>query len=1155
MIKPINERFENSILTGFLDKNHKSDFAYQPKLLVNSKTPPKKVLTTLIHELNNCEAFFISVAFLTTSGVATLMNSLSALEVKGVKGKILVSQYLNFTQPEALKRLLQFTNIELRIATKSNTHSKAYIFKTNQYFNLIIGSSNLTASALSTNKEWNLKVSALSQSGIVEKVLNEFDKDFSKGVPVTNQFITEYKIIYNKQFLLNKEIVSISLNQTQQDIEPNTMQEEALESLLKLRGEGKNKALLISATGTGKTYLSAFDAQKFKAKKLLFVVHRLTIAEKSMKAFQNIFKGQKSMGLYSGNQMDLNKDFIFSTVQTISKEGHLQKFQKDHFDYIIIDESHRSGASSYRRLIEYFEPAFLLGMTATPERTDGSDIFSLFDHNIAYEIRLNRAMEEDMLSQFHYYGVSDLIINENVHENTNDFHFLTVDDRVDKIIKTANFYGCDNGITRGLVFCSRNKEAKLLSQKFNDSGYKTIALDGENSERERVEAIRQLETDNLSEKIDYIFTVDIFNEGVDIPKVNQIIMIRPTDSAIIFIQQLGRGLRKVEGKGYLTIIDFIGNYKNNYLIPIALYGDTSYNKDSLRKLISGGSRMIPGASTINFDEITKERIFDSIDSANMQLMADLKKDYNLLKFKLGRSPMMIDFVEHGSRDPYLYVNYSKSYFNFVKKIDREVLTEFTQSALKVLELFSMEINNAKRIEESVLLMLLIEKGSLKRTDFSSYILENYRYVVSTSTIESAIRNLNFEFIREKRNKQLLTVKEIYHFHIVSYENDIFKLHSEFVSLLKQLDFKTYLLDSIAYATHSYNASFDFEKWSSGFTLYNKYSRKDVFRILNARENPVAQNVGGYLVSPDNSFCPIFVNYQKEDHISESTKYEDEFLNNKEFNWMSKSNRKLKSKDVQSILGNNGAIRLPLFIKKSNDEGLEFYYMGDMNPQPNQTVETTMANDIGKQVSVVKFRFNLQTPVSDSMFAYFSENRVSQTSVKTNTTIIEAKPIIRENQTTLEFSNKGDFKPNHIPLFDFYAAAGSFSEIQSGKNYTNVEVSNKYASDTYFACKIIGESMNKVIKNGSICLFKKYEGGSRNGKIVLVENFDQQDPDFNSAFTIKTYSSLKMVNEEGWEHLTITLRPNSFDTSYVPIVIDERNGQGMRVIGEFIKAID
>jgi HKD family nuclease len=169
MIKPINERFENSILTGFLDKNHKSDLSYQPKLLVNSKTPPKKVLTSLIQELNNCEAFFISVAFLTTSGVATLMNSLSALEVKGVKGKILVSQYLNFTQPEALKRLLQFTNIELRIATKSNTHSKAYIFKTNQYFNLIIGSSNLTASALSTNKEWNLKVSALSQSGIVEK--------------------------------------------------------------------------------------------------------------------------------------------------------------------------------------------------------------------------------------------------------------------------------------------------------------------------------------------------------------------------------------------------------------------------------------------------------------------------------------------------------------------------------------------------------------------------------------------------------------------------------------------------------------------------------------------------------------------------------------------------------------------------------------------------------------------------------------------------------------------------------------------------------------------------------------------------------------------------------------------------------------------------
>ncbi len=227
-------------------------------------------------------------------------------------------------------------------------------------------------------------------------------------------------------------------------------------------------------------------------------------------------------------------------------------------------------------------------------------------------------------------------------------------------------------------------------------------------------------------------------------------MLRPTESAIIFIQQLGRGLRKVEGKGYLTVIDFIGNYENNYLIPVALYGDTSYNKDSLRKLITEGSRMIPGASTINFDEITKEKIFQSIDTANMQLFTDLKKDYNLLKFKLGRIPMMMDFIEHGSRDPYLFVNYSSSYYNFIVKVEKESILKLSKLQIKLLELFAKEINNSKRVEESLIIKLLIESNKLSVKDLKENILKKYHYAVSIETINSCVSNLNFEFIREKK---------------------------------------------------------------------------------------------------------------------------------------------------------------------------------------------------------------------------------------------------------------------------------------------------------------------------------------------------------------------------------------------------------------------
>ena len=296
---------------------------------------------------------------------------------------------------------------------------------------------------------------------------------------------------------------------------------------------------------------------------------------------------------------------------------------------------------------------------------DGFDIFKQFDYNIAYEIRLHRALEENMLCPFHYYGITDVSIDDQLLSDKNAFLQLTNEERVKRIIEKAEFYGADDGVIRGLIFCNSNKVSYELSRRFNQKGYKTIALSGENNETERENAIKRLETDNLSEKLDYIFTVDIFNEGVDIPRVNQIIMLRPTQSAIIFVQQLGRGLRKLFNKEYLTVIDFIGNYNNNYLVPIALYGDTSYNKDHIRKLISNNSSMIPGASTINFDKIAKEQIFKALDNANLQLHRDLKNDYDLLKYKLGRIPMMMDFIEHSSRDPELYANYSRSYFNFV----------------------------------------------------------------------------------------------------------------------------------------------------------------------------------------------------------------------------------------------------------------------------------------------------------------------------------------------------------------------------------------------------------------------------------------------------------------------------------------------------------
>jgi superfamily II DNA or RNA helicase/HKD family nuclease len=957
-----------SIETGFIDIHVPSDKAYHPEIITNDPTKHRKVLTTIIRELEQCDEFWFSVAFITTSGVATLINTFIELEKKNVKGKILASQYLTFTQPEALKRIRQFSNIELRMATQGDFHAKGYLFRKGNLFNLIIGSSNLTQSALCTNKEWNLKVSATQESELIDKTKREFQAEFEKSVVVTDEFLAQYLTYYDHASAFKAKQHEWSGVTDIRPVTPNLMQREALDNLHALREAGHKKALLISATGTGKTYLSAFDVQRFKPKRFLFVVHRRTIAEKSRNTFMTLMGGDVQMAMYSGDPDEA--DFLFATVQTISKTKHLKRFARDHFDYIVIDETHRAGAKSYLRLLNYFTPKFIMGMTATPERTDGLDVFELFDHNIAYEIRLHRALSEGMLSPFHYYGVTDLTVDGEEVDAHTSFHLLEADERVNRIIEKLVLYGSDSGTVRGLIFCSRTDECELLSVQFNLRGYRTIALTGASKEKERRDAIRRLETEDMFNKLDYVFTVDIFNEGVDIPKINQIVMLRPTQSAIIFVQQLGRGLRKIGAKEYLTVIDFIGNYNNNYLVPIALYGDVSYNKDTLRKLISSGSRLIPGESTINFDRITKQKIFEAIDSANMTLKRDLVKDYALLKYKLGHMPMMMDFVEHGSRDPKLFADYSKSYFNFAASQESELAKELSSAQRKLLEVFSNEINNAKRVEESLMLEELMQNGFVDLKEFKSRIKQRYDYEVTQSTIDSCIVNLNFEFTREKRNSSLRTIAEIHGFRTLKVQGDRLVIDPDFAHQLKNEVFSRFLADSTKYSIQAFEESYDPGHYDDGFILYKKYARKDTFRLLNWAQNPVAQNVGGYMISNDKANCPIFVNYHKAEDISSTTKYDDAFISPFRFKWMSKSRRTLKSNDVKTI--RSGKARLPLFVKKSNDEGKEFYYMGDLQPIDESFEQVTMETDSGRPVSVVKVEFGMETAVEEEVYRYITE---------------------------------------------------------------------------------------------------------------------------------------------------------------------------------------
>lgn len=779
------DELNKALHTSFIDKSFPSNKDLRPKLFFNDYKRRMNLAFEITKRLKECDYFEFSVAFISESGLAVLKQILLNLKEKGVKGRIITSTYLGFNAPKMFKQLLSFSNIEVRIFEQEHCgfHPKGFIFHTGDHRNIIVGSSNLTQTALESNQEWDLFFTSHENGELASQVSNEFDIQWELSTPLTNEWIESYKETYVKP-------VRPASVQSSKTIKPNKMQKEALKSLKNLRDNNKDKALLISATGTGKTFLSAFDVKRFKPKRLLFVVHRRNIAKAALRSFQYLIPNV-SMGIFSGNTKETDSDFIFSTVQTIHKKEYREMFDRDAFDYIIIDEVHRAGAQSYQDIVDYFKPKFLLGMSATPERSDDFDIYEMFDHNIAYEIRLIQAMEYNLLCPFHYYGITDMTIDGIEIDDKSEFNILTSELRVDYIIEKINEYGYSGDRIHGLIFCSRKDECEKLSQLFNMRGYKTIALTGDSSEEVRQKAIDSLES-NDENSLDYIFTVDIFNEGIDIPKVNQVVMLRPTESAIVFVQQLGRGLRKNDSKEYVVIIDFIGNYEKNFLIPVALSGQTNYNKDSLRQFVCEGSLITPGASTIQFDQITEKRIYQSIDAANFTQVRLIKDSYKQLKEKLGRIPRLKEFEQYGAIDIQLmFQNKSLGcYHTFLSKYEKDYHIHFSTLEEKYLQFISSKLSSGKRVEELEAIKLIINKRTNLLTHLKETLNNDYKIELPDVGIETISNILSQNFMTGSSKKT---------FEKAVFLDENFESSPQFLKLLNNEDFKNQVMEVIEYA--------------------------------------------------------------------------------------------------------------------------------------------------------------------------------------------------------------------------------------------------------------------------------------------------------------------------------------------------------------------
>ncbi len=881
------------------------------KLIVNSQRG--NLLNELKSSLEHCNKFYFSVAFINFSGLQLLLDSFKNLEEKHIEGKIITSTYLNFTEPKALERLKSFSNVDLKIFianSEKGFHTKAYIFENDDNYKIIIGSSNITQRALKSNVEWNVMIISKKETEFVNEVLDEYNNIYNNIGFVDDEFLNKYKNFISTIKKREKEnVVDFSKYEI---IRPNLMQTKALDNLERIRKCGETKSLVIAATGTGKTYMSAFDVIKFAPKKLLFLVHREDILRSALETYKNLCKNNNiKMGLYTGNKKDTDVNYIFATMQTIV--NNLDKFKEDEFQYIVIDEAHHCTSPTYTKILNYFKPQFLLGMTATPERCDKGNIFDIFDNNVATEIRLHEALENELIVPFHYFGITDIQDADLEGVKLDDISEvagrLMINSRVDYIIEKMNFYGYDGNHQKAIGFCVSREHAAFMAEEFLRRGIESIALSGDDSIDKRQKYIRKLEDDNDPLKI--IFTVDIFNEGIDIPSINQVLMLRPTNSPIIFIQQLGRGLRKYNNKNFLTVLDFIGNHNKAFLISIALKGGRYYDKDSLKVSVATNFSDIPGCSNIQMDRITQERILKQLDSENFNTLKYLKEEYNNFKELLGgKIPYnLCDYIKYdGAPNPLKFINYSKTYLGFLKTVEK---SEYIKGLFNDNEFVKIlkQLSNAlpiKRPHEFILIKYLLNNEEIT---IEQAVIEISKYLknVDKETIEHSFRNLNQNYYDKGQLESNIK--------IVNYENDILIKTLQFMSVLKNRRYKEIIEDVINYGLITYEKQFGSENYGIPFfKLYEQYQMIDTALLSNYEKTHSSFRGSGLLANGNDYF--LFIDLHKEEDIKESINYKDEFINNKTFQWQSPNNTAQASDRGKNIIYNKERnINLHLFIRK------------------------------------------------------------------------------------------------------------------------------------------------------------------------------------------------------------------------------------------------
>lgn len=895
-------------------------------------------LNKIKSNLKKCKSFSFSVSFIKKAGLVLLEREIEEALDRGAKGRIITSTYQNFTDIGSLEQFYtwqkEYDNFECHLDYECfgdiGFHTKGYLFEYDDSIELIIGSSNITRFALLKNYEWNISLISKDNLDSFNDALNEFEMIWDKTLDLNTKLIEKYRL--QLDYAIEKWDMDY-VNTMDAKINPNSMQRKALRELRRYRDTGVKKALIISATGSGKTYLAAFDARNFGAKRLLYIVHRESILKDAKETFVKIFGAERTYGFYTGNENSLEADFIFATSNMLGK--HLDSFKKDEFDYIIYDEVHHVVAETGKKIFEYFKPEFILGLTATPERMDNQDIFNLFDQNVPFELRLRDAINNDLVVPFHYYGIRDKLVDYSSKDKMTIAKNIAEQNNIEFIKSQIEKYRKPGEKLKCIAFCTNIQSCRLMAEELYEEGYHTISLTGINDTGTRIKAFKDLQDEN--NLLEIICTVDILNEGVDIPQVNMVLFLRPTESQTIFIQQLGRGLRKYPGKDYVTVLDFIGNnYDRAVQIAMALgtLGKTTYmEKAYLKEMIRTNFKSldIPEVK-IEIDDLSKEEIINFIDKTNFNSRSFLEKDYKNFKSYInnGSYPNHMDFLNSDVSPDLIRIikstisgSKNKSYYTFLKKIDEDTIPIFNDKQVTFIN--NMEdLLPLARLDEYLIIEQAIKEHTidLKR-------IEGINEHITDKTLDNAYNNLKSIGLVENNEIDITTIEDG--------------------------EFKDYLLDTLNYGIVRYNR--EFSDFTGLFKLYRNYYKEQASRIM--LKNGILQK-GTYY---ENDIAYIFAGIKKGEEGR--LNYKDKFINSKIFQWESIANI---SESEKEHLRNSKKVHL--FIRKMESEDtvtLPYTYFG-LGTFTNERDSYTEEN--GKKHSTLLYDILLDNEVPEDYYIDF-----------------------------------------------------------------------------------------------------------------------------------------------------------------------------------------